>query len=446
MQRTLLPIAIISGFNLVTLLMYIASPYVFRGEHVVLSYFYVLLNIVALTAGYYAGTRHTQTPRSGTDRRDVRYFGWVTVFYALTFLIKYAYLLRFAPLDVRGMVEQLLIGIADPKLGYVLAVDSHRTPTVGWSTYFFVSAVDGVYFALGFLVWRGLGLSLRLIFLIFLGIEVFYWAGRGTNFGIISLLVTLLLATLINTKGVIRFRLLLRYAILAAASVATFSAIMYARSYGPVENPQVFALHFSYVDEGSPILQAVPPALHTTVLTIFNYVVQGYYYMSLAFDLDFRFSLFGGWNPSLTSLYSTFGVDVAPLTYIERLDGIGVDPRINWHSAYTWIANDFSFYGVPFVIFMIGYFIGVAWLQAINSGKLVAKIVFVFLSASAIFFFANNNYIAYYFYSFIFIFPYWLYISFFKSHRRRGRSKGAGRHYHPMIIELKSSRSIGAKS
>lgn len=413
MKVSRFPLYLIFGFNLFTLVMYVVSPYVFYKEVFVASVIFVFVNIVALVFGYVHGERLAKRQVFSTKlifsqpRDDL--FRYLTIFYSVTFLIKYAYLLKFPVLDVGGMIQHLMIGVVNPKMGYLLSVDDTRIATVSWSLYFFTSIFNGVYFILGFLLWKRLSLIIRFVFLFFLAVEVFYWVGRGTNFGIIALVITFLLANVIESKGKISVLLILRYVLLFAICLLSFSAIMYSRSEGAVDDFQVFSLPWSHVDESSILFDLVPNALHTSMLTVFFYLVQGYYNTSLAFDLDFSTSWLGGWNPSIQSLYSTFGVEVANSTYVQRLDALDVDPRVNWHSAYTWYANDVSFYGVPFVIFGIGMLIGFSWVRSVVfSSDLMSKLVFVLMAGSSLFFFANNNFIGYYFYSVLFLVPYWL--------------------------------------
>lgn len=425
MKNKYFPIYIIAGVNLFTLLMYMSAPYIFYDGNVVASYFYILLNIFLLVMGFKRGVILGEVKclnKSYLYRtKEIKVFRFITAFYFLTFLIKYAYLLKFSPFDISGMIGRLLIGIADPKLGYRLSIDSTNSGTISWSLFFLTSIFNGIYFIAGFLVWPRLSIAIKIIFLLFVGIEVFYWVGRGTNFGVISLAVTFLLANLINNKGNVNFSILIKYLAIFIFSILSFSLIMYSRSGGAVEDLQIFSFPMSYVDESSFLLAITPKNIHTSIMSIFFYVVQGYYNMSIAFDLNFIPTWFGGSNSSIASLYTSIGFDVMGNSYINRLEVKGIDPKVNWHSAYTWIANDFSFIGVPLIIYVIGFFMGFSWVKSIISNDFYSKLIFILFAGFAIFIFANNNFIGYYFYSFMFIFPYWIYKSFFViGSRKRG--------------------------
>lgn len=414
MKISSLPIYIIAGFNFFTLVMYLISPYVFSGQGFWVSVLFVFVNIVAMIFGYFRGEHSGKRAVSGFTQFKTlplqKIFLCLSVFYALTFLIKYAYLLKFQIFDVGGMIQHLLIGVENPKLGYLLSIDESRQATVSWSLYFLISIFNGVYFVLGFVLWGSLSRLLRVVFVLFLLLEIFYWVGRGTNFGVVSLIFIFLLANVVESKGKLNIFHLIRYALLLVIGLISFSMVMYSRSEGAVENFQIFALPWCDVDETSLLFDVMPRELHTSMLTFFSYLVQGYYNTAVAFQLDFRPSWFGGWNPSIQSLYSVFGLDFTDNTYIQRLDVYGIDPRVNWHSSYTWFANDVSFYGVPVVMFLLGYLIGYSWVKAVVvENDIFSKLIFILLSASALLNFANNNFIAYYFYSFMFIFPYWIY-------------------------------------
>lgn len=410
-----LPIFLIAGFNLLTLIIYIIVPYTYYfNDNIYLSYVYILLNIILLTIGYHTGSNNKYFKRSAIDLDPSKYFPLITLFYATTFLVKYAYLLKFQIYDIFGMIEHLSIGVLNPKLGYQLSVDESRKHTVNWSFYFLTSIVNNLYFILGFISWNVISKKIKFFFIIFLGIEVFYWYGRGTNFGIITLLLSFLFSSIIETKGEINNRILIKYFIVFVLSLTSFSLIMYSRSEGAVNDLQNLAIPQAYIDENSPLFLLVPNFLHTTILTIASYISQGYYDMSLAFSLDFKPSWFCGWNPSVTSFCSNFGIDFSSYTYVNRLEELGIDPRINWHSSYTWFANDLSFYGSPFAILGIGYLIGLSWSKSIYTNNTYSKIVFISLSSSAILFFANNNYFGYHFYSLMFLIPLWILNNTFK--------------------------------
>ena len=96
------------------------------------------------------------------------------------------------------MINRLLLGIYDPQLGYSLSLDKSHPFTVSWSLYFFIAIIDQVFFIVGFIKWKTMNRFKKCLFIFFLLIEIFYWMGRGTNFGVISLITTLLFSLFTN--------------------------------------------------------------------------------------------------------------------------------------------------------------------------------------------------------------------------------------------------------
>jgi hypothetical protein len=170
-----------------------------------------------------------------------------------------------------------------------------------------------------------------------------------------------------------------------------------------------FDLGDSKVDEYSLVFSFIPKPLQDTYMYMVYYLTQGYYHTSLAFDLDFRPTYFLGNNPALMDLAKIFGIDVSKDTYVYRLSGKGVDPEVQWHSAYLWFASDVSFWGVPLVLFIISYIFGFSWAFGTEKIDLLSRILFVFTGNILFFLFANNTYLSSVFYSFMFLFPIWIF-------------------------------------
>jgi hypothetical protein len=77
-------------------------------------------------------------------------------------------------------------------------------------------------------------------------------------------------------------------------------------------------------------------------------------------------------------------------TYVSRVaSDYGWDRNVRWHSIYPWIASDVSFWGVPIIVFLIGYLFGLSWLDSLakNPFGVVVFSLFVIM----LFYFSANN-------------------------------------------------------
>jgi hypothetical protein len=143
--------------------------------------------------------------------------------------------------------------------------------------------------------------------------------------------------------------------------IIVFSGIMYSRM-GDITDLSSYEIYMTTINYDSYIFTSTPDFLKPTLLTFFSYLTQGYYFLSFGFDLDYRFSNFLGSNPALINIASLLGLDNTQNSYVHRLTSYGIDPNIQWHSAYLWIANDFSFYFVPLYVCLLGFGLGVSWI------------------------------------------------------------------------------------
>lgn len=412
-----IPIVVVIAFNLFTLGVFATAPIRWATENTGQLYLLVLVCQVMIVLGFNSG-RHTGQ-RSLPERALVlssgeRLFNVLLAIYAITFLVNYAYLLRYSLFDVVGMINTLWAGVQDPALGRALALAPTTPQRIPWSVYFAISVFNQIFFIAGFLQWKTLNSAQKAGFAIFVCIELFYWIGRGTAYGVIALITTGLFASMLWTRKTRptasrRFASLLAATVLMAGAVAFFSYLLYARSGNVERDVETFETDFgnSTLVPGHPTLGVVPEPLHPTYLNTVSYLAQGYFNTSLAFDLPFRPTYFLCNNPSVKDMASVVGLDFWEDSYIHRLGGKGVDEYMYWHSAYTWYANDVSFYGVPFVLFLLGYFFGFSWSRSLR-GDFLSKVVFVIFGNMLLFLFANNTFLSCVFYSFIFIVPYWL--------------------------------------
>lgn len=125
--------------------------------------------------------------------------------------------------------------------------------------------------------------------------------------------------------------------------------------------------------------------------SVSNYLCQGYYGMSLALDEDFT-STYGIGNSQflMSNFKSLFGIDVKDRTYQHKVDALW-DEDGKWHSFYSYIANDVSFYGVIAVMFLIGLFFGCICKDVFLNDSLIGKCLLPLFVVLFMYMPANNQ-------------------------------------------------------
>lgn len=400
-----LPIFVLGGFNFLTLMLYLISPFNYVYGDFTLSVIYVFINIIFLFFGYVLAQILFQAKSYKkyylyNFGSELEIFKILLTFFSATFLIRYAYLLHYQFYDISGMLGDIFVGILDPKVGYLSTVNNTRPFTVPWSVYAFVTIFHSLFFITGALVWKKLNSLYKILFLFFVFIEMIYWYSRGTNFGIISLIIVFFLAYLLNVKK-INFKFIFNILIIAFIILVVFSVIMSVRMEGVVDLSS-YEIYLTTINYNSVFLNLCPDYLKPSVLSIFSYLTQGYYFLSFGFEQSFSFTYFLGSNVSLISIASLIGIDIEKSTYVFKLSEYGIDPTVQWHSAYLWLASDLTFYFVPFYIFLLGFGLSFSWIMATRSDDYLFKVLFIILGGYILFLFANTNFIASYFYIFIF--------------------------------------------
>ena len=125
--------------------------------------------------------------------------------------------------------------------------------------------------------------------------------------------------------------------------------------------------------------------------SIQSYMCQGYYGMSLSLDQSFTTTYGIGHSFFLaTSFDNMFGTEIIARTYQEKITDIW-SRTVNWHSFYSQIANDVSFWGVIIVMFALGIIISKVWRDIIECNNPIAKLFFIVLIPLFVFIPMNNQ-------------------------------------------------------
>jgi len=415
------PILGVVGFNLFTLLVFITAPVDWQTDNFVAVCLFVVLCQVLIVLGFRLGRRTDRTPSARF--RPPLFSGDLLVnclfaIYLLSFPVSYAYRMGASPFDVGGMVHTIVAGLQNPQLGYSSALGRTGSGPTPWTAYLVVSIFNQLFFAAGFLYWRRLKRALKAIFIVIVAIDLIYWVGIATSFGIVSLVTTFGLSTMFwSTRREprsfpIAARLVLPI-LLLGATIGFFSHNLYRRSNFTAVDVSRYRVANSPLIFDHPAFNVIPKPLWPTYVMVVTYFGQGYYYTSFAFNLEFKPTGFLSSNPALVSLAeSVMGIDVWSDTYMHRLQRYGIDEFGVWHSGYTWFASDVSFYGVPPLLFVLGFLFGFSWTQGLK-GDFLSRVVFIMFGNVLLFLWANNTYLSSVFYAFVVFVPFWLFSRFF---------------------------------
>lgn len=221
------------------------------------------------------------------------------------------------------------------------------------SGFYYMGIPLAVYF------YKDLNWSNKILCQISIFLEGISYIIKGTNIGIFNLVSIIVPIMIIkhsfNFKGFkIRFKKIFTYIILPTIFIIYFfnttSSRMQGSSYLPVT---IFNIDIDYTNF---IFKLIPEKIWFGAIMIISYISQGYYGMSLAFNYSFNstFGIGSGYF-LIENFKELLNIDIFSYTYQFKMAAYW-DPRVNWHTAYTWFANDISFYGVIFIMILLGAF------------------------------------------------------------------------------------------
>ena len=143
-----------------------------------------------------------------------------------------------------------------------------------------------------------------------------------------------------------------------------------------------------FIDEVKPW-----PILNSIVYPVDFYITHGYCGMAHALELPAEFTYGIGFSRDFAKNVKAYtGLDVSQKTYPQRLeDATGWDNGMYWPSAYTWFASDWTFWGIPLLMFLFGIFLCNVWYSALFENSIIATTLFSWLWIGIIFIPANNQ-------------------------------------------------------
>ncbi len=170
-------------------------------------------------------------------------------------------------------------------------------------------------------------------------------------------------------------KLLGRRAVLALVMIGVVVALFVVRKMARFEGATLNCLPGSpeaCFDFGNALSLYISPSLEFLRIMLTNYLTQGYEGLARAVDIPFEFNYFlGHMAPVKLKICQVFGTFCDVQSYNDKLPDYGWDTRHKWSSAYTAIANDFTWFFIPVYTFCVGIIFGAsekAWYE--NGDKL----------------------------------------------------------------------------
>lgn len=400
------------GLLLFTELLFVIGPITYRTDNTLGAVLYLLLNNLFLIGGYMfylkGITNEPLTRRIDRTKHNLKIIKYTLIIVLICTPLRIKVMWDINPMNIPGIIQHIIKAIFFPgevyetKLEFVSSVLTYINMFV--NIYVYIGLASGLYY------YKKLTKGWRIVLILLLIFEILLPLGQGVRKGILdTLLLVFFIVIASNPKIILNKKIKRRVFILAGLGATAFLAYFVFSNmsrYG-IEDMEVLTQGKNMYSNVKPFYRHLPTVLLVSICAIQGYACQGYYALSLALKMPYEFCYFIGSSWFGINLSHRLGINAFPNTYIARLEPKGIDPTINWHSIYTWLANDMTFYLVPFFIFLIGYFFAKSWDDTLRNRSVFAPPVFFFFSVMVFYAFANNQVFSLMFIPFITIFILW---------------------------------------
>lgn len=409
------PIKIALVYLIISLILYVLGPLAWVTSHPFIFWILQGLYLIALLIGWHVGI---QKPVYGNIdyiydsfnrlKKRLPFLFFINVLYEIINLFRK---FGFSSFNFSGLISKILSGVNDLGGSYNSFQESigitNGAQVVGgnlftlinllWEFVSFNLILLGVYF------YRELKKSGKILAIVAFSLNALSYISIGTNIGVFRLALAVVIFLLLKVKkGEItidhekwrkRRKYIVIVGILGVVLVSVyFMNTMKGRGGILLWSTTYYNVGGIGIDKDSVIFKILPKSLYMFLIAGTAYLTQGYYGMSLCMN--------EAWEPTFGLGHSTFVIDMLDKYVTSAIKDNTYQYRVaqhtpwqydvQWHSMYSWVANDISFLGVVIVMFFVGYLFARSYKDAINTSNPFSSLMFFYI-ALQIFFIPCNN-------------------------------------------------------
>jgi hypothetical protein len=427
-KRDFLPIIFIELYLITTLAIFVAGPVSFYVEDVILFWTYIILFHIAMITGYMFGLvcRGNYLVDASYTPNYNKYLFWIVLFGAfIASLMAHKNLSVSESIVPHNIFSDVYSGLESSADQYVKKRSKgHDSGFQGNKLtnilYFFIAPFKIIIVPLLVFYWNKINILGKIVGVSISFMPVLSGISTGTNKPIFDFVVyfgsslVVYFAACKYWYGEYRFFQRKFFVV-----CITFGVVGFVVFFGSAMEGR--GGDVSFIERTSPLghikilNQTNLDFLSYTYIWLSNYLVQGYYGFSLSIQQEFT-STYGFGHSAFTMRQFEWvtGYNLMSSTYQQKID-MWWGSRSNWHSFYSYIANDIHFIGVIFFNFILGLFFAKVWMGILYRKSLAAYLLVPLIALLVIFIPANNQVFGFLetFSTFFVLFFYWIKQDFF---------------------------------
>ncbi len=412
LQNKSLPIVLIVLYLLFILLLYEIGPFAWVTEQPLYFYLLQFSYIFFIVLGYYAGIHSNWTCRRtwlDSDRRKLLKIIKPLIFFTIIiFCINVFREYGYTVFDFRGLLKDIQSGIQDMGAGYLRKYTQSLiggSRTIGGNFFsvfnYLWNFVEFNTILLGILYFKKLGWGTKILILFACSEIVVFYISVGTNIGVFRIILAVILFYILNILSRQRKKKREKRNAKKKIVVITLTALLIIlvyfvktmRSRGGILYWDDSSYNIGQIglDRDSIVFRVFPEELYIPIISVSSYLTQGLYGFALCLNIPWT-PMFGlGGSLQFVDLLKKYFIDLTPYTYQYKMEQYGWDSRMYWASAYSWFANDVGLVGVVVIMFILGYFLALAYRDSLTTDNPFARIMVYYFAIIFLFLPCNNQ-------------------------------------------------------
>lgn len=400
------PIKIIILYSLLTIFLFEFGVMDFQHGDKFLLYFFLICAHLGIWFGYYCGvySKRVSAYNGGYDGKYLllKLYKYAFIIYLITFLPTFFIETRTYTFSISELIRKIQIGLTDSTILYNDIREAAKVSgiwrVINWGIVL-TGFVRWTFYPLSIYLWEYLKKYQKVFFWIFAFFYLASFVTTGTTAGVFTTAFIIGVPFIMRRyrkqyiwaqdhelkKKSKKRRLLtaLLVVLVIFACLWMFSNNMRSREA---------SLYAGRGDFSSFPWFLMPEAVRPAIYWLTGYVAQGYKALSFCLELPFTstFGVGGSWF-TIQNFSSLLGIPILDYTYLGKAEALGIGAYKNWHTVYTWIANDVSFVGVPFVLFFLFYLMAQSWTDYLDHNDGFAFIFMTIMGFFALYISANNT-------------------------------------------------------
>jgi len=401
----MLPIRVSLFFLVFTEILFFAGPLVFHAKDPLILVLFLIIVNTCLFLGYKKEIKnHVFHPSCLTpdSNRALVFTRIILIFSVLVKPLSMYVAWQLHSFSFSAFVEKFLLGLYSPKDVYE---DFNNLTGGTFLSAILVLMTPLTYMALPCGVYniKNLSFPYKLLVVVLVLLEIITCLGLGIRKKLLDVILIVGFSYLAS-RGTKPFRLFKNIGSTLALVVAVVGLLYYftysSLSRSGTEDITAF---FTGSDIRKVYLKHTSPDFYMSLANVQFYLSHAYdnlatalsQFLSLDKELIFTFG-FGNNSFTLSILNKYLGIDLTPFTYQYVLNTkYGLNIGQQWMTIYPWIANDVTFFGVPFVIYWIGKLFARFWMDCLYQTNFYAIPLLSFMAITVFYSFANNQGLSY---------------------------------------------------